>query len=461
MLRGVAAVILLACSSLSHAEFGWNWAVPDGGKNPCEWCLSHPAHIWCKGWGGKYCLNGEECSVVLREVLANCGSQSCQERCLHAIAASPSKCLDRLAESGDARAMLVRDAVRSACPLHPDSKWGSGIVENSSLPLVVFMHMQKAGGWSVVSYARRVGIRCPNLAECTYKPAVSQDLDMLRSRDQEDQRAVLAALAQAYGLIHLEQVFSPAPLPPNRSPGSQRFEYVTIMREPISRMLSHFRMATRFVKLQGVYEGLPFPQVANPRASSVTIDDFARRPLTQCLLCKLPKKHSPRMHAQEVQGAHLETLRGGGEYRHCCSRQWRYAADNFYVRELVGAATLADIGFGNVTDRHEQIARERLGLFKVILITEQLHLAPHVLRVRLGWPVASFDIVNPAANAKEAHRVDEIDQEPEFRAQPGALAWLRQHNLHDISIYGTARALWDQHLREARENSLFDPDRRR
>lgn len=34
---------------------------------------------------------------------------------------------------------------------------------------------------------------------------------------------------------------------------------------------------------------------------------------------------------------------GGGEFRHCCRKQWRFSADNYFVRELTGKFNLDQV----------------------------------------------------------------------------------------------------------------------
>ena len=117
-------------------------------------------------------------------------------------------------------------------------------------------------------------------------------------------------------------------------------------------------MATREVHIPGIYSGLPFGRV-------VELQEFADKPLRDCLLCSRRGRASDRTQGYFGVDAkrNASTLVGGGEFRHCCRRQWRYAADNYYARELCGFASLAELPFGDVNKTHGDEASRRLDAF--------------------------------------------------------------------------------------------------
>ena len=55
--------------------------------------------------------------------------------------------------------------------------------------------------------------------------------------------------------------------------------YITILRRPIKRLLSHYRMGTKEVNVEGYWSGSPFKR-------EVTLREFATGPVTDCPLCK-------------------------------------------------------------------------------------------------------------------------------------------------------------------------------
>ena len=196
-------------------------------------------------------------------------------------------------------------------------------------------------GARVVDAARAAGVRCPSvianadgrrstehLDGCAgYRASTPQDEGLLRA-SVVGQQAVLAAHHRMFGLLHVEQPLSrvwPAFL------GTRHVLYVTVLRDPLKRSVSHFKMATREVHIPGIYSGLPFGRV-------VELQEFADRPLRDCLLCSRRGRASDRTQGYFGVDAkrNASTLVGGGEFRHCCRRQWRYAADNYYSRELCG-----------------------------------------------------------------------------------------------------------------------------
>lgn len=348
----------------------WPWILAD---RPCEWCEANPQDLWCQG----VTCNPGHCTTVLTEVDKHCSS--CSTRCLHAEAA-------------------LGDCGRRRC--------------GNNTRTLIFLHLQKTGGWSFVDYAKRY-VTCPT---STCKPG-NHDADALSLGSREEQRRTLNILTPMYPFLHLEQVLNPDPV---------SGVYVTILRHPLARLLSHYRMATR--PFEAV---LPF--------HNVSLMDFASRPLRNCLICGRSKR----------KPGNKSPLRGGGDHRHCCAKKWLYAADNFYVRELVGAPNLATLPFDGVTEKHLGLAQQRLAMFHVILITEHLDKAPLVLQAKLGWPLAAkFHRRNPAADKRKlTTTTTNLAREPEFRAAPGALIALRKRNDLDIRLYSLAKRIWAASLR--------------
>ena len=198
-----------------------------------------------------------------------------------------------------------------------------------------------------------------------YRASTPQDEGLLRA-SVVGQQAVLSAHHRMFGLLHVEQPLSrvwPAFL------GTRQVLYVTVLRDPLKRALSHFKMATREVHIPGIYSGLPFGRV-------VELQEFAEKPLRDCLLCSRRGRASDRTQGYFGVDAkrNASTLVGGGEFRHCCRRQWRYAADNYYARELCGFyASLAELPFQEVNRTHGDEASRRLDAFDAVLITERLN----------------------------------------------------------------------------------------
>ena len=72
------------------------------------------------------------------------------------------------------------------------------------------------------------------------------------------------------------------------------------------------------------WEGSPF----GPKRE-VSLRLFAQGPLRQCAICAARGK---------IAGPQTDPkqMASGGDHRHCCRRQWKYAADNYFIRELTG-----------------------------------------------------------------------------------------------------------------------------
>ena len=65
-----------------------------------------------------------------------------------------------------------------------------------------------------------------------------------------------------------------------------------------------------------------------------------------------------------------EGVGGGGEFRHCCRKQWRFSADNYFTRELTGKFNLDQLNWGMVAEEHYVLALSHLEKFDVIMLTE-------------------------------------------------------------------------------------------
>ena len=101
--------------------------------------------------------------------------------------------------------------------------------------------------------------------------------------------------------------------------------YVTVLRHPVARALSHYRMGVAPVSMPSIgWEGSPF----GPKRE-VGLRLFAQGPLRQCAICAARGK---------IAGPQTDPkqMASGGDHRHCCRRQWKYAADNYFIRELTG-----------------------------------------------------------------------------------------------------------------------------
>jgi len=137
------------------------WA---GGEPPCDWCAAtQQEHAYCQGFGGRRCANGvNRCAVALAQLQLHCADayatgavdgDACASRCAHAAAAAPAPCA---AEWVAGHGAAARRAAK-ACGADAAAFFSSA----APAPLVVFTHLQKTGGWSVVDVARRAGARCP------------------------------------------------------------------------------------------------------------------------------------------------------------------------------------------------------------------------------------------------------------------------------------------------------------
>ena len=353
-------------------------------------------------------------------------------RCLHAAASVPGYCVNRTHPSPrvvEARKELGR--IANKCRLRQSTKWDSPPTLPLPRPLlVVLAHLQKTGGWSIVDYAQRAGLRCPP-TEKTCKVAHPEDAQALTVGDHFAQRAVLSAYASAFDFLHLEQTlnadlfFAPD------------VRFVTVLRHPIRRLLSHFRMGTKAVEIPGFWSGSPFER-------QVTLREFATAPVADCPICKASRKGSVQQNKHE--------LSGGVDYRHCCRKQWRYAADNYFTRELTGAQNLDMLGWGKVDLQRLQAAVMVLGRMDVVLVTEELHRAPEILHEKLGWPQLPMATLNAAAASKKEEGASpqgastpnstisaSLKREPEIAADPGVLRLLMQRNRYDVELYRRAR----------------------
>ena len=187
-------------------------------------------------------------------------------------------------------------------------------------------------------------------------------------------------------------------------------------------------MATREVHIPGIYSGLPFGRV-------VELQEFADKPLRDCLLCSRRGRASDRTQGYFGVDAkrNASTLVGGGEFRHCCRRQWRYAADNYYSRELCGFASLAELPFGDVNKTHGDEASRRLDAFDAVLITERLNEARPVLAAKLGWRLPR-DVAVPWRN-KGATRRGRI-----FRGRAGGARGAQRYRSGGVRAGARARS---------------------
>ena len=435
-----------------------------GGEPPCDWCVAaKQEHAYCQGFGGRRCTNGvTRCVVGLTQLQIHCAdvyatgavkAGACSARCAHAATAAPPSCV---AEWVRGHASAAR-AAASAC----GATTTRAFFGNESKAVVVFNHLQKTGGWSVVDYAQRSGVRCPKRVTnaqvpkgggrpgpgsgeerdgCAgYRPLTPQDERLVRASssgaaaaaDADFQMAALKAHAKAFGLLHVEQPL-PRSWPALLGAGpASKVAYVTVLREPIARALSHFAMATRRVRIPGIYEGWPFGR-------EVALGEFAARPLADCPLCKRRGRATGRENGffgsgQNRTGADLE---GGGEFRHCCRKQWRYAADCYLTRELVGFASLAELPFGAVDAAHGAEAKRRLDAFDAVLLTEELAKAGPVLAAQLGWaaPPAGGGLARLNAKKKQQHA--------ERRHDAAAIRALRARNAVDADVYAHGARLW-------------------
>lgn len=430
---------------------GWRGVAP-----ACAWCaFVEQKHAYCQGFGGRFCADGlEKCSVPARELDRHCAlaytngavqKGACAARCAHAAASAPRDCIPAWVA---ANPKAARHAAR-ACQQTVDEFFHG----TNSDTLAMLVHLQKTGGWSVVDAARAANVRCPDVianakvekrrawfnatylkAEhrdgCAgYRASTPQDEGLLRSSIL-GQQAVLAAHHRMFGLLHVEQPLSrvwPAFL------GTKQVFYVTVLRDPLQRALSHFRMATREVDIPGIYAGLPFGR-------AVGLQEFADQPLRDCVLCVRRGRASDRAggYFGVASNRNASTLVGGGEFRHCCRKQWRYAADNYYARELGGFASLAELPFGGVNATHGEEASRRLDAFDAVLITEQLGDARPVLSAKLGWCLPR-DFEVPWRNRGSP------ESDGEYPA--AALAALEARNAVDRAVYERAVRAFEAVLR--------------
>ena len=135
------------------------WA---GGEPPCDWCGAYPEHAWCQGFGGRRCENRvKRCTVAQTQLQLHCASVygdaavdrgTCAARCAHAATNARREC----AEEWVAGHVSAAAAAAESCGSRVDAFFGA-----EATTVVVFTHLQKTGGWSVVDFARRAGVRCP------------------------------------------------------------------------------------------------------------------------------------------------------------------------------------------------------------------------------------------------------------------------------------------------------------
>lgn len=233
-------------------------------------------------------------------------------------------------------------------------------------------------------------------------------------------------------MLHVEQPL-PRAWPALLGVRGSGVAYVTVVREPVARALSHFAMATRPVRIPGIYDGYPFGR-------EVALAEFAAAPLADCPLCKRRGRATGRERGYFGAGHNRSAndIQGGGEFRHCCRKQWRYAADNYLSRELCGFASLAELAFGAVGAAHGAEARRRLDAFDAVLLTERLDEAGPVLASAVGWRLpagAAVDALNKHAPAKPP------------RYDRDALAALKKRNAVDLAVYAHAEKLWARAMR--------------
>ena len=212
------------------------------------------------------CLRG---ALPARGAKSAVRPDACAARCAHAAARAPRECVETWVSNNEDAALVAS----KGCHQSVDAFFHGSQTDTLS----VLIHLQKTGGWSVVGAARAAGVRCPSvianadgrrstehLDGCAgYRASTPQDEGLLRA-SVVGQQAVLAAHHRMFGLLHVEQPLSrvwPAFL------GTRHVLYVTVLRDPLKRALSHFKMATREVHIPGIYSGLPFGRTASSRNS--------------------------------------------------------------------------------------------------------------------------------------------------------------------------------------------------
>ena len=168
------------------------------------------------------------------------------------------------------------------------------------------------------------------------KPDNAQDPELLIKGSLVEQHAVLAAYAQMFDFLHAEQTLNAQPL------FHPQVQYMTILRHPIRRLLSHFRMGTQPIHVPGYWNGSPFGR-------NVTIREFVTGPITGCPLCLASR------HGIVTRTSMSGTAGGAGDFRHCCRKPWRYASDNYFTRELTGKYNLETLNWGLVTEAHFEV----------------------------------------------------------------------------------------------------------
>ncbi|KAJ1455773.1 hypothetical protein M885DRAFT_518962 [Pelagophyceae sp. CCMP2097] len=434
------------CASGAALSFSAATAPWEAVGSPCEWCAQNRDHSWCEGFGGRFCDNGSNrCAVVSDQLDKWCGAApaACAARCLQAAVNTPRDCATEWLRGHRADAAAHADACGSTVP----RLFRRHAARQRNL--TVFVHLQKTGGWSLVDYARRARVACADRIESgsrrglygtvqrgceAFRPSSAADEAVLRSGSVAAQGAVLAAHSAAFELLHVELPLS-LHWPAFLGRGLAGVLYVTVMREPIERAVSHFFMATRPVDMPGVFRGEPLP--------GATLMDFATRPLRECKVCSRAKVSNGQGFFQAGANTSVAALRGGGEFRHCCRKQWRYAADNYAVRELTGKATLLDLEWGQVSKAHLAEAIKRLQAFDAVLLTDELHRAPQVLQRRLGWAVAAAPPRLLNAGVSKAPLGASA-----AGANANAYAELRRRNVHDLALYARARQLWEASVNE-------------
>ena len=170
-----------------------------------------------------------------RRVAASCALRdACSRECAAALVASDGLCPES----------------RSAA--HATRLCGA---PKARAPLVVLVHLQKTGGWSVVDLFRRAGFGCPWDDGCDLKADASDETGLV-SADAGARRRALGRVSAFLRVVHVELPLGGLVV------DADTHAYVTVLREPLARARSDYRMTVRAVRAAGLCVA-PFENDAN------------------------------------------------------------------------------------------------------------------------------------------------------------------------------------------------------
>lgn len=249
-------------------------------------------------------------------------------------------------------------------------------------PLTVFVHIPKTAG----STLRTVFLN-------SYpRNAIGNSGNAFR--DPDSSAAKVEGLSRA---ARIRVIAGHTPLGVFREHLRARARYLTILRDPVDRTLSHFH----YLCLSGRGSVSPLPTREGPR----------RLPLPPCI--------------------GLEEMLARGEY----------LLDNLATRMLCDRAS----PFGPVTEAHLEEAKRNLGTLAFVGLTERFDESAVLLERALG-----LDLVPYTSKKVNAGR-------PSVQDTPEAeVALIAEHNQLDLELYECARELFERRLAAA--GAALEPD---